>query len=61
MADLAGSNGDRKVFSAVAKPNISGRLSYPIATGKAKYSNDVVVPNMLHAKFLGSPYGAMRG
>jgi CO/xanthine dehydrogenase Mo-binding subunit len=60
MADLAGSNGERKVFNVVGKPNIPGRLSYSIATGKAKFGTDVVVPNMLHAKFLRSPYGRAR-
>jgi len=56
MADLAGTNGERKDFNVVGKPNIPGRLSYSIASGKAKYGSDVVVPNMLHAKFLRSPY-----
>jgi CO/xanthine dehydrogenase Mo-binding subunit len=60
MADLVGSNGDRKVFNIVGKPNIPGRLSYSIATGKAKFGSDVVVPGMLHAKFLRSPFGRVR-
>jgi len=42
MADTAGSNGDRKEFSVVGKPNIPGRLAFPIATGKAKFGSDVV-------------------
>jgi CO/xanthine dehydrogenase Mo-binding subunit len=37
-----------------------GRLSYSIATGKAKFGTDVIVPNMLYAKFLRSPYGRAR-
>jgi uncharacterized protein (TIGR02118 family) len=52
MADLVGSNGDRKVFKIVGKLNIPGRLSYSIATGEAKFGSDVVVPGMRHAKFL---------
>jgi hypothetical protein len=27
MADIAGSNGERKEFNAVGKPNVPGRLS----------------------------------
>ena len=56
MADLAGVNGQRKVFRVVGKPNIPGKLSYSIATGMAKFGADYVFPNMLHAKFLRSPY-----
>lgn len=52
MADLVGSNGDRKVFKIVGKLNIPGRLSYSIALGKAKFGSDVIVPGMRHAKFL---------
>ena len=52
MADLAGSNGQRTEFKVVGRPNIPGRLSYSIATGEAKFGSDVVVPKMLHAKFL---------
>ena len=50
MADYAGINGDRKDFKIV------GRLTHVMATGKAKYGSDVVVPDMLHAKFMRSPY-----
>ncbi len=53
MADIE----DRKEFKLVGQPNIPGRLSYAIATGKAKFGSDAVVPNMLHAKFLRCPYG----
>ncbi len=60
MADTEGINGDRNVFNIVGKPNIPGRLSYSIATGKAKFGSDVVVPNMLFAKFLRNPYGRAR-
>jgi len=54
MADVAGANGERKDFKIVSKPNVPGRLSYAIATGKAKFGT---VPRMLYAKFLRSPYG----
>ena len=56
MADLAGVNGQRENFRVVGKPNLPGRQSYAIATGVAKYGADYVVPDMLHAKFLRSPY-----
>jgi CO/xanthine dehydrogenase Mo-binding subunit len=56
MADLAGVNGQRKEFKVVGKPNLPGKLSYSIATGMAKFGVDYVFPNMLHAKFLRSPY-----
>jgi CO/xanthine dehydrogenase Mo-binding subunit len=60
MADTAGTNGERKVFRVVGKPNIPGRLSYSIATGKAKFGTDVVVPDMLFARFLRSPFARAR-
>jgi CO/xanthine dehydrogenase Mo-binding subunit len=60
MADLAGVNGQREKFRVVGKPNLPGRLSYAIATGIAKYGIDYVVPDMLHAKFLKSPYANAR-
>jgi CO/xanthine dehydrogenase Mo-binding subunit len=56
MADLVGVNGQRRDFRVVGKPNVPGRLSHAIATGIAKYGIDYVVPDMLHAKFLKSPY-----
>ena len=56
MADLAGANGQRTDFKVVGKRNVPGKLSYNIATGKAKYGTDATAPNMLHAKFLRSPY-----
>ena len=56
MADLAGVNGTRKEFRVVGKPNLPGKLSYSIATGMAKFGADYVFPDMLHAKFLHSPY-----
>jgi CO/xanthine dehydrogenase Mo-binding subunit len=56
MADLAGVNGQRKDFRVVGKPNVPGMLSYAMATGIAKYGIDYAVPDMLHAKFLRSPY-----
>jgi CO/xanthine dehydrogenase Mo-binding subunit len=57
MADIEGSNGQRTEFKAIGRANIPGRLSYSIATGRAKYGCDYVVPDMLHAKFLRNPYG----
>ncbi|NLM52407.1 MAG: xanthine dehydrogenase family protein molybdopterin-binding subunit [Firmicutes bacterium] len=60
MADLAGANGQREHFRIVGKPNIPGKLSYAMATGIAKYGIDYVLPNMLHAKFLRSPYAHAR-
>jgi CO/xanthine dehydrogenase Mo-binding subunit len=56
MADLAGVNGQRTEFKIVGKPNVPGKLSYNLASGKAKYGADATAPNMLHAKFLRSPY-----
>jgi CO/xanthine dehydrogenase Mo-binding subunit len=56
MADLAGVNGTRKDFRVVGKPNLPGVLSWSQATGVAKFGVDYVVPDMLEAKFLRSPY-----
>jgi|LSQX01.2.fsa_nt_gb xanthine dehydrogenase molybdenum-binding subunit len=56
MADLAGINGQREHFRVVGKPNLPGKLSYALATGVAKFGVDYIVPNMLEAKFLRSPY-----
>ena len=60
MADLAGINGQRKEFKVVGKPNLPGKLSYAQATGIAKFGIDYAVPDMLHAKFLRSPYANAR-
>jgi CO/xanthine dehydrogenase Mo-binding subunit len=60
MPDLAGVNGQRKEFRVVGKPNLPGKLSYAQATGIAKFGIDYVVPDMLHAKFLRSPYANAR-
>ena len=60
MADIDGSNGQRTEFKAVGRANVPGRLSYTIATGRAKFGSDYVVPDMLHAKFLRNPYGRAR-
>ena len=60
MADIAGSNGDRREFNAVGKANVPGKLSHSIASGKAKFGTDVIVPDMLYAKFLRSPYARAR-
>jgi xanthine dehydrogenase molybdenum-binding subunit len=56
MADLAGVNGTRKEFKVVGKPNLPGVLSWAQAAGVAKFGVDYVVPDMLEAKFLRSPY-----
>lgn len=56
MADLAGVNGQRDNFKVVGMPNLPGVLSYAMATGVAKFGNDHVLSEMLHAKFLRSPY-----
>jgi len=56
MADIAGANGQREEFRVVGKPNLPGKVSYALATGVAKFGVDYAVPNMLHAKFLRSPY-----
>ncbi len=60
LADLAGANGQREQFRVVGKPNLPGILSYAMATGVAKFGIDYVVPDMLHAKFLRSPYANAR-
>ena len=56
MADIAGYDGQRTEFKVVGKPNLPGKLSYNLAAGKAKFGADATAPNMLHAKFLRSPY-----
>jgi len=60
MADIDGSNGQRTEFKAVGKANVPGRLSYTIATGRAKFGADFVLPDMLHAKFLRNPHGHVK-
>ena len=60
MADLAGVNGTRKEFRVVGKANLPGVLSWAQATGVAKFGIDYVVPDMLEAKFLRSPYAHAR-
>jgi len=60
MADLEGVNGQRKEFKVVGKPNLPGKLSPALAAGVAKFGIDYAVPNMLHAKFLRSPYANAR-
>src|SRR4030042_2861736 len=60
MADIEGSNGQRTEFKAVGRANVPGRLSYAMATGRAKFGIDAVIPDMLHAKFLRSPHGRAR-
>jgi len=60
MPDFDGVNGLREDFRVVGKPNLPGKTSKALATGLAKFGADYVVPNMLHAKFLRSPYGNAR-
>ncbi|NLO48573.1 MAG: xanthine dehydrogenase family protein molybdopterin-binding subunit [Clostridiales bacterium] len=60
MADLAGVNGQREHFRVVGKPNLPGKLSYALATGIGKFGADYALPDMLHAKFLRSPYANAR-
>ena len=62
MADIIGFNGERKDFDFVGNPKrfFPGKLSYNIATGKAKFGADSVADNMLFAKFLRSPYAHAR-
>ena len=60
MADLAGVNGQRKEFKIVGKPNVPGWLSWSLASGVAKFGADYVVPDMLHARYLRSPYAYAR-
>lgn len=40
MADKVGSNGERKVFNVVGKPNIPGRLPYGITAVLGRYSDE---------------------
>jgi CO/xanthine dehydrogenase Mo-binding subunit len=60
MADLAGINGQRTDFRVVGTPNLPGKLSPALATGVAKFGIDFSLPDMLHAKFLRSPYAHAR-
>ena len=60
MADLAGVNGQRTDFKIVGKPNVPGSVAWSLASGVAKFGADYVVPDMLHAKFLRSPYANAR-
>ena len=56
MPDIDGANGLRENFKIIGTPNLPGKLSYALATGVAKFGVDYVLPDMLHAKFLRSPY-----
>ncbi len=56
MPDIEGVNGQRTEFKVVGKPNLPGKLSYSLATGRARFGIDYVADNMLHAKFLRSPH-----
>jgi len=59
MADL-GTNGNRGDFRVVGKANLPGKLSSAVASGFAKFGIDYVVPDVLEAKFLRSPYAHAR-
>ena len=56
MPDYTGANGLRENFRVVGKSNIPGLTSYALASGVAKFGSDFVVPDMLSAKILRSPY-----
>ena len=56
MPDITGANGLRENFRVVGKPNLPGLTSYAMAAGIAKFGSDFVVPDMLYAKILRSPY-----
>ena len=56
MPDIAGVNGLRTNFRIIGTPNLPGSLSSALATGVAKFGSDYVMPGMLHARFLRSPY-----
>ncbi|MDR0468351.1 MAG: hypothetical protein LBH09_00055, partial [Peptococcaceae bacterium] len=60
MPDCEGANGLRETFKVVGARNLPGRLSHALATGVAKFGIDYVLPDMLHAKFLRSPYANAR-
>ena len=60
MPDLVGINGQREDFRVVGQPNLPGVVSKHLATGVAKFGSDYAIPNMLHAKFLRSPYANAR-
>ena len=60
MPDVTGVNGLREDFRVVGKPNLPGIVSKQLASGLAKFGGDYIIPNMLHAKFLRSPYANAR-
>jgi CO/xanthine dehydrogenase Mo-binding subunit len=60
MTDVTGSNSQREDFRVVGTSNLPGKLSEALATGIAKFGMDYVVPDMLEAKFLRSPYAHAR-
>jgi CO/xanthine dehydrogenase Mo-binding subunit len=60
MADILGINGQRTDFKVVGTPNLPGKLSRVLATGVAKFGADYILPDMLFAKFLRSPYANAR-
>ncbi|MDR0491300.1 MAG: molybdopterin-dependent oxidoreductase, partial [Oscillospiraceae bacterium] len=60
MADITGVNGQREGFRVIGTPNLPGKLSHALATGAAKFGIDYIKADMLHAKFLRSPYANAR-
>ena len=60
MPDLIGANGTREEFRVVGKPNLPGLTARALATGAAKFGADYVLPDMLFAKILRSPYAHAR-
>ena len=60
MPDYDGVNGLREDFRVVGKANLPGKVSKALATGLAKFGVDYIIPDMLHAKFLRSPYANAR-
>lgn len=56
MASKMPEKPDHQKFRVVGKRGVPGSLSYPIATGRAKYPRDLVFPDMLFARVLRSPF-----
>jgi len=55
-----GRNGDRTDFKVVGRRDIPTRVAPHICSGLAKYSSDIIFPNMLFGKVLRSPYAHAR-
>ena len=60
--EYVGRNQDRQEFKIVGRRDIRipGAMSYVLVTGAAKFSADVIPPNLLHGKILRSPYAHAR-